>query len=194
MNRPLKRKLENALLAFLDANKSGRPFETLTIVSGHATTLAAEIAYDADPDAKPVVTEPELPYLAVFVQTRADPDMPNVSTFEAVLHYKHDATAPDQSRIDADELLRAVLDLITSPPDDAELTTDANRECGAFLAFANMPTDVEAPDERPALRRPLQVDGMWPTAELTLFDGEQWHDQIALAGYAQDIDARDPLN
>lgn len=194
MNRPLKRKLENAVLAFLDAHKTGTVFETLAIVSGHGTTLEAETAFDADADEKPPVTEPELPYLAVFAQTRADADLPNVSAFELVLHYKHDATAASQSRVDADELLRAIADLITSPPDDSELAADDNRECGAFLAFANIDPDPEAEDERPALRKPLHVYGMWPTAELTLFDDTAWHDQITFAGHAQDIDSRDPAD
>lgn len=192
MNRPLKRKLENAVLAFLDAHKTGTAFATLSIVSGHGTTLAAEIAFDADADEKPDVTEPEMPYLAVFAQTRADPDLPNVSSFELVLHYKHDATASAQSRADADAVLRDLFDVLTLPPDADELAADDNRECGAFLDFANIDPDPEAEDERPALRAPLHVYGMWPVNEVTLFDDTAWHDQIAFAGHAQDIDARDP--
>lgn len=193
MNRPLKRKLEDAILAFLDANKTGTVFETLAIVSGHGTTLAAELAFDADASDKPEVTEPAAPYLSVFVQTRADPDLPNAFTFEAVLHYKHDATAAAQSRADADAVLRAAFDLITQPPDDAELADDANRECGAFLAFANIDPAPEAADDRDACRKPLHVYGLWPTSELTMFDDTHWHDQISFAGHAQDIDARDPV-
>lgn len=192
MNRPLKRKLENALLAWLDAHKTGTVLETLAIVSGHGTTLAAELAYDADPADKPAVTEPQTPYLAVFVQTRADPDLPNVASYEAVLHYKHDATAEAQSRADADAVLRAAFDLITLPPDDDELAADANPECGAFRTFANIDPDPQAADTRPACRRPLHVYALWPVAELTLFDDTHWHDQLTFAGHAQDIDARDP--
>lgn len=192
MNRPLKRKLENSILAFLDAHKSGTVLESLAIVSGHGTTLAAELALDADAADKPPVTEPETPYLAVFVQTRADPDLPNVSAFEAVLHYKHDGTGDTQSRADADAVLRAVFDLLTLPADDEALADDANRECGAFLAFANIDPDPEAADTRDACRKPLHVYGLWPTSELTMFDDTHWHDQITFAGHAQDIDARDP--
>jgi hypothetical protein len=191
MNRPLKRKLENAVLAFLDAHKDGTPFEELTIVSGHGTSLANEIALDADSDAEIKVQEPEMPYLAVFAQTRADRDLPNCYAFEIVCHYKHDATDSKQRRYDADQILRAIADTLTSPPDEDELTEQSNAECGALLAFANIDPNPEAADDRPAFRRPLHIYGMWPTAENTLFDDTAWHDQISFAGDAQDIDARD---
>lgn len=192
MNRPLKRKLEHAVLAWLDANKTGTVLASLVIVSGHGTTLAAEIALDADAADKPPVEEPATPYLAVFVQTRADPDLPNVSSFELVLHYKHDATADAQSRADADAVLRAALDLLTLPSNAANLADDANAECSALLAFANVPADPEDADSRHTCRRPLHVYGCWPVSELTLFADTHWHDQIGFAGHAQDIDARDP--
>jgi hypothetical protein len=191
MNRPLKRKLENALIAFLDASKAGTAFENTTLVSGHATSLADEIALDADPAAVVAVEEPPMPYLVVFVQTRADADLPGVSSFELVCHYKHDATAPGQRRGDVDEILHALLDLITRPTDADSLTDDANQECGAFLAFANIDPDAEAPDTRPDYRRPLHVYDLSPTAENTLFDDTAWHDQLSFAGVAQDLNSRD---
>lgn len=194
MNRPLKRKLENAALAFLDANKSGTPLAELTIVSGHGTSLADEAALDANAAADLDVQEPEMPYLAVFAQTRADPQCAGCYSFELVCHYKHDATDAKQRRYDADEVLRAVLDVLTSPPDPEALTEDSNPECGALLAFANIDPDPEAADTRPAYRRPLHIYGIWPTVENTLFDEIAWHDQISFAGDCQDFDARDPAS
>lgn len=189
MNRPLKRKLENAVLAYLDANKTGTTIESLTIVSGHGTDLAAEIAIAADPAATPAVTEPDMPYLAIFVQTRAEPGMPNNFAYELVAHYKHDATAPDQTRAAADDVLRDVHDLLTCPPTEADLTEDSNPEAGAFRAFANIVS--VGSDTREVWRKPLHVYSLFPTSELTLFDEFAWHDQIAFAGHAQDINPRD---
>ena len=192
MNRPLKRKIENAVLAFLEANKAGTPFASLTIVSGHGTSLADEIALDADSSAEIDVQEPQMPFLAVFAQTRADQQCPNIYSFELVLHYKHDATNAGQRRYDADAIMRAVLDTITAPEDANALTDDDNSEFGALLDFANIDPDPQAADTRPAYRRPLHIYGMNVTSENTLFDETAWHDQLSFTGDCQDIDARDP--
>jgi hypothetical protein len=190
MNRPLKRKLSIAILAYLDARKAGTPFASLTLVTGASTTLAQEAAFDAAGSVGPV-TEPEPPFLVCEVVTQADPELPGVVTFEAVLHLKTLAAVEDDAgapsiRADADAILRAVYDLLMTPPNDALPFDDANLECAAFCAFASKPGGA---DTREVFRKPLHLYRMWHTTAPSLFDADIWHDQLIFAGHAQDMDA-----
>ena len=190
MNRPLKRKLSLALLAYIDANKAGTPFADITLVSGSSTTIAQEAAFDAGGDVGEI-TEPLPPYLAVDAVTVADPELPSVASFEVVLHLKTLATVDDEegepsTRADADAILRAVYDLVMTPPNDAAAFSDSNLECGALLAYANKP---EGTDTRPTFRKPLHIYRMWHTTSPTLYDADTWHDQLVFAGHAQDMDS-----
>lgn len=183
MNRPLKRKLTNAVMAFLEAAKAGTPFAGITFVTGAGTTLAAEVAHDAETSAL-AVAEPLPPFLAIDANTQADPDLPGVAAFELVLHLKTDATAPDADRLDTDAILRAIYDTLIAPPNDAAAFDDANKEFGALRTFINKP----GTDNRPTYRKPLHLYSMWHTTAPTLFDDENWHDQLVFAGHAQDMD------
>lgn len=190
MNRPLKRKLANALLAWLNAQKSGKAYESLTLVTGASTTLAQEAAFDAGQDIGPV-SEPEPPYLAVDVVTQADPDLPGVCSFEVVVHLKTLAAVDDgdgqpSSRFDADAILRDCYDVIMAPPDDSAPFADDNLECSAFQSFVNKPGGT---DERETFRKPLHLYRMWHTTAPSLFDTDIWHDQLIFAGHAQDMDS-----
>jgi len=188
MNRPLKRKLSLALLAYIDANKAGTPFADITLVSGASTTIAQEAAFDAGGDMGEI-TEPLPPYLAVDAVTVADPELPGVASFEVVLHLKTLATVEDEegepsTRADADAILRAVYDLVMTPPNDAAAFSDSNLECGALLTYANKPAGT---DLRPTYRKPLHIYRMWHTTSPTLYDADTWHDQLVFAGHAQDM-------
>jgi len=190
MNRPLKRKLSLALLAYIDANKAGTPFADITLVSGASTTIAQESAFDSGGDAGEI-TEPLPPYLAVDAVTVADPELPGVASFEIVLHLKTLATVEDEegapsTRADADAILRAVYDLVMTPPNNAAAFSDSNLECGALLAYANKP---EGTDTRPTFRKPLHIYRMWHTTSPTIYDSDTWHDQLVFAGHAQDMDS-----
>jgi len=190
MNRPLKRKLSLALLAYIDANKAGTPFADITLVSGASTTIAQESAFDAGTDMGEI-TEPLPPYLAVDAVTVADPELPGVASFEIVLHLKTLATVEDEegapsTRADADAILRAVYDLVMTPPNDAAAFSDSNLECGAFLSYANKP---QGTDSRPTYRKPIHVYRMWHTTSPTIYDADTWHDQLVFAGHAQDMDS-----
>lgn len=189
MNRPLKRKLALAILAWLDQHKAGKAFEALTMVTGSGTTLAQEAAFDAA-GARAEVAEPAAPFLAVDVATVRDTDMPGVCSFEAVLHLKTLSTDGEEgeasSRFDADEILRDLYDVLVMPLNDGAAFSDANGECVALAVFANKP---EGADTRPGYRVPLHLYGMWPTSEPSLFDGDQWHDQMVFSGHAQDMDS-----
>ncbi|WP_395753324.1 hypothetical protein [Prosthecobacter sp.] len=190
MNRPLKRKIAIAVLAWLNVKKTGKAYESLPLVTGASTTLAQEAAFDAGTDVGPV-TEPDPPYLACEVVTQADPDLPGCVSFELVLHLKTLAAVDDgdgepSSRFDADAILRDIYDVLMMPPDDDAPFDDANPECAAFRAFANKP---EGTDARETFRKPLHIYGMWHTTTPSLFDTDIWHDQIIFAGHAQDMDS-----
>ena len=190
MNRPLKRKLSLAVLAYLEANKAGTPFADITLVSGASTTIAQEAAFDAGTDVGEVA-EPLPPYLAVDAVAVADPELPGVASFEVVMHLKTLATVEDEegapsTRTDADAILRAVYDLVMTPPNDAAAFSDSNLECGAFLTYANKPAGA---DSRPTYRKPLHIYRMWHTTSPTLYDADAWHDQLVFAGHAQDMDS-----
>lgn len=185
MNRPLKRKLENLLLAFLDANKSGTAFAAVTLVTGSGTTLAAEIARD-DAATAVAVPEPQPPFLAISVLTQADPDLPGVASFEAVLHLKTDATAPASDRLTTDAILRDIYNVMIRTADDDNPFSDSNHEFALLLTFANKPVGT---DSRPTYLTPLHVYGIWHTQSPTLFDDENWHDQLVFAGHAQDMNS-----
>lgn len=190
MNRPLKRKLSLAVLAYLEANKTGAPFADITLVSGASTTIAQEAAFDAGTDVGEV-TEPLPPYLAVDAVAVADPELPGVASFEVVMHLKTLATVEDEegapsTRTDADAILRAVYDLVMAPPNDAAAFSDSNPECAALLTYANKPSGT---DLRPTFRKPLHIYRMWHTTSPTLYDADAWHDQLVFAGHAQDMDS-----
>lgn len=190
MNRPLKRKLSLALLAYINAHKAGTPFADITLVTGASTTLEQEAALDAGTDVGEV-TEPLPPYLAVDAVAVADPDLPGAASFEVVLHLKTIATVEDEAgepstRFDADAILRAVYDLVMTPPNDAAPFSDSNLECGALRTYANKP---EGTDTRDTFRKPLHVYRMWHTTSPTLYDTDAWHDQLVFAGHAQDMDS-----
>lgn len=190
MNRPLKRKLALAILAFLDAHKTGKAYASLTLVTGASTTLAQEAALDAGGDVG-AVTEPEPPYLACEVVTQADPDLPGVVSFEAILHLKTTAAIDDEegapsTRGETDAILRDCYDVMIAPADDAAAFTDANHEFAALLAFANKPAGTDA---REVFRKPLHLYAVWHTSAPSLFDTDLWHDQLIFAGHAQDMDS-----
>lgn len=190
MNRPLKRKLTLALLAYLDSRKSGLAYADITLVTGAGTTLAQETAFDADATETGEIAEPLPPYLAVEVLCQADPDLPGVVSFEAVLHVKTLATVENEegepsSRFDADAILRDAHNVLMTPTNDAAAFSDSNRECAAFCSYASKPGGS---DTRPTFRKPLHVYDMWHTSSPSLFDGDAWHDQLVFAGVAQDMD------
>jgi len=190
MNRPLKRKLSLAVLAYINANKTGTPFASLTLVSGASTTIAQEVAFDAGGDVGDV-TEPVPPYLVVDAVAVADPYLPGVASFELMIHLKTLATVEDSdgdpsTRAEADDILRAVYDLIMTPTNDAAAFSDSNLECGALLTYANKP---EGTDSRPTFRKPLHIYRMWHETAPTMYDTDAWHDQLVFAGHAQDMDS-----
>ncbi|WP_395736277.1 hypothetical protein [Prosthecobacter sp.] len=190
INRPLKRKLANAVLAWLNARKEGTSYAEITLVTGASTTLEQEAAADAGADVGPV-TEPEPPYIAVEVITQADPDLPGVCSFELVLHLKTLAAVEDDegkpsSRFDADAILRDCYNVLMAPLNDSAPFDDSNLECSAFQAFVNKP---EGTDARENFRKPLHLYRMWHTTAPSLFDTDTWHDQIIFAGHAQDMDS-----
>lgn len=190
MNRPLKQKLALAAMAYINANKTGSPFASIQLVTGASTTLAQEAAYDAG-GTFGEVTEPDPPYIAFNVVTLADPELPGVASFELVIHLKTYATVEDDegepgSRFEAESIIRAIYDLMMKPTNDAAAFSDSNLECAAFTAYANKPTGT---DSRETFRKPLHVYRMWHTAAPSLFEQDEWHDQIVFAGHAQDMDA-----
>ena len=184
MNRPLRRKLENLVLAFLDTHKTGKAYADVTRVTGGGTTLADEIALDAGGTPEPTA-EPSTPFLAVQVETTPDPDLPGVASVQIILHLKTDGTAEDAQRNATDAILRDLLDVLIQPPDDNAAFTDANKEFAALRTFANKPGGS---DTRPTYRKPLHVYNLWLQSMPNAFDGDHWHDQIILAGHAQDMD------
>lgn len=190
MNRPLKRKLALALLAWLDHNKTGKAYADITLVTGAGTTLAQEAAFDADATDTGEIAEPLPPYLAIEVATLADPDLPGVVSFEAILHLKtlatvEDAEGEESSRFDADSILRDAYDVVMTPSNDAAAFADDNPETAAFRSFANKPVGT---DIRATYRKPLHIYAMWHTQAPSLFDADSWHDQLIFAGHAQDMD------
>lgn len=190
MNRPLKRKLSLAALAYLETNKAGTPFANITLVSGASTTIDQEAAYDAGGDVGEV-TEPDAPFLAIECNTVADPELPGVASFELVAHLKTYASIDDDEgapskRADTDSILRAVYDLLMKPLNDAAAFSDSNLECGAFIAYANKPQGTDARD---SFRKPLHIYRMWHTTSPSLYEPDEWHDQIVFAGHAQDMDS-----
>lgn len=184
MNRPLRRKLENLILAYLDANKTGKAFADITFTTGSGTTLADEIQMDAGTTPQGTA-EPDVPFCAVFVTTQPDQDMPGVHTCTITLHLKTNGTAPAAERLTTDAILRDLHDVLIAPPDDNAAFTDANPDFGALRTFANKPGGS---DTRPTYRKPLHIYGLWLQDTASLNDDEFWHDQITLAGHAQDMD------
>lgn len=191
MNLPLKRKLEHAILAWLDAGKEDTAFESLPLYCADGTTRAQELLHSAAPEtvAKPQPGEPEPPFLAVVAATQADPALAHTHSFEIVLHLQTDATLPDASRLDTDAILRDLYQRVMESPDDTEIIGDGNQECGAFVSFANKPEAAE--DTRDALRTPLHIYRMWPTSAPELFEGGQWSSQLIFAGHCQDMDSHE---
>lgn len=190
MNRPLRRKLSLAALAYLEANKAGTPLSNITLVSGASTTIAQEAAFDAGGDVGEV-TEPNPPLLAIEANTVADPELPGVVSFELVAHLKTYASIDDDGgepsrRADADAILRAVYDLLMKPLNDAAAFSDSNLECGAFTAYANKPAGT---DTRQTFRKPLHIYRMWHTTAPVLYEPDVWHDQLVFSGHAQDMDS-----
>ncbi len=183
MNRPLKRKLAIATMAYLDSRKTGMVYAGLTIVTGASTTLAQEIAGAGD------VTEPPMPYAAVDVATVADPELPGVCAFELVVHLKTSSTDSEDgtpsTRFATDAMLRAIYDVLMTPTNDDAAFSDSNPETAAFRAFANKP---QGTDSRPAYRTPLHIYDMRHTTAPSMFDSDNWHDQLVFAGVAQDMD------
>jgi hypothetical protein len=184
MNRPLRRKLENLVLAFLDHHKTGKAYASVTMTTGGGTTLADEIALDASTTPESTA-EPGTPFLAVQVETTPDPDLPGVATAQIILHLKSDGTAEDAHRNATDAILRDLYDVLIQPPDDAAAFTDANKEFGALRVFANKPAGS---DTRPTYRKPLHLYNAWLQSMPNAFDGDHWHDQIILTAHAQDMD------
>lgn len=190
MNRPLKRKLSLAVLAYINANKTRTPFASLTLVSGASTTIAQEVAFDAGGDVGDV-TEPVPPYLVVDAVAVADPNLAGVASFELMIHLKTLATVEDSdgdpsTRAEADDILRSIYDLLMTPPNDSAAFSDSNLECGALLTYANKP---EGTDSRPTFRKPLHIYRMWYETAPTMYDTDAWHDQLVFAGHAQDMDS-----
>lgn len=195
MNRPLTRKLENAALAYLTANKTGTAFASLTMITSCGTTLEDEAAYDAgNKPAKPA--EPDVPFLAVHATVKPDPDAPGCAAIEIIFHLKtagiggenteEDGSAPEStSRLETDAILRDLFDVIMRPTDDEAAFSDANPACAALLTFANKPGGS---DTRQTYRKPLHIYGLWHTDSPQVNDGTHWHDQIVLSGHAQEMD------
>lgn len=196
MNRPLKRKLENLILAYLTAYQSGSAYAAITLVTSGGTTLADEIALDAGNTPSPTA-EPEIPFCSINVITTADPALPGVASFEIILHLKTTATgggdpgdAPTDHRNATDAILRALYDTLITPTDDNAAFTDTNKEFARLLTFANLPEDPED-DDRPVYRKPLHLYAIWHTSSPTLQDDDAWHDQLIYAGHAQDMDSHE---
>jgi hypothetical protein len=182
MNRPLKRKLELALMAFVDSVKSGTAYAAVPTFSSHGTTLAGEVA-----STPPAVTEPTMPFIAVEATTTPDEELPGVVGFTLVIHLKTDATDSGKSRMTADAIVRDLHNAIMESIDPDSAFSDSNRECEAFLVFANRPA-APAEDLRPVYRKPIHVYDMSHDSAETVFDGENWHDQLSYSGTAQDMD------
>jgi len=188
MNRPLKRKLENAVLRWLDTNKAGTSYAAIPLYSSGGTTLADEAAIDANQQPQPT-SEPPVPFIAVYCEIEIDPDLPGVAAVTVTAHLKTEGTGPSSDRNDADAVLRGVYDVLIRPPNDAAAFSDGNPEFGAFITFANLPDDP-APDLREAYRTPLHVYDLSLGAFDTANDGDFWHDQVTITGTAQDMNNR----
>jgi hypothetical protein len=187
MNRPLRRKLENLVMKYLDTNKTGTAFESVSIVSSGGTTLADEAALDAGTSVGDT-EEPSTPFIAVAVSTSADPHLPGVAQIEIVIHLKTDGTAEDKNRLQADTIIRDLYNEMIRTLDDDTAFSDSNIEFSKIMAFANLPT-VAAEDARQDYRRPLHIYDIWHTDAPSVNDGEFWHDQLIFAGTAQDMDS-----
>lgn len=184
MNRPLRRKLENAVLKWLDSQKTGKAYADLTGYTSSGTTLADEAALDAS--TTPADTaEPVVPFFVCQVSCTPDPDLPGVAAVEIVLHLKTDGTVAGANRLTTDAIIRDLYDVLIMPPNDAAAFDDANKEFAALRTFANKPGGS---DTRQAYRTPLHIYNLWLTGTASLQDDEFWHDQILLGGHAQDMD------
>jgi hypothetical protein len=189
MNRPLRRKIELAALAWLEENKDETPLEGLAMVTADGTTLAAELAYDASPTARPPTIEPQPPFLAALATVEADPDLPHVYTYRLTLHVRTDATNEAVSRADIDAILREAQAVMTQPINPAQVVGDGNREGGAFVAFTAKPQTP--PDDRPTCIVPLAIYDLYATGAADENDETIWDGQLNFQGMAQDMDAFD---
>lgn len=187
MNRPIKRKIELAALAWLDANKAGTALAGLQMLTSNGTTLADELAFDASPASKPLTNEPQPPFLAVAATVEADDALAHVYSFKLTIHARVDATDETGSRIDIDDILRDANNIIIEPVDADAPARDGNAECSAFLAYFAKP--ATSPDTRPSCCVPLAFYDVFQDGMADDNDGTIWDGQINFAGTAQDMDA-----
>ena len=187
MNRPIRRKIELALISWLTSKAAGTALEDISMVTSSGTTLAAELAYDADSTALPPSIEPAPPFLSVDAQVEADPDLPHVYRARVAVHVRVDATNEAGSRVTIDAILRDAHNIITEPADTDEPTADDNRECGALLAYLTKPDT--APDTRSTVFTPLAVYDLWTTGQADEDQDTIWDGQLHYEGTVQDMDA-----
>jgi hypothetical protein len=184
MNRPLKRKLENLAMKYLDANKTGKAYADISLVTSGGTTLADEVAIDAG-SAASTTAEPSLPFIMCLATITPDSELPGVAAFELTVHLSTDATGIASDRNGTDEILRDLYDVLIAPSNDAAAFDDSNKEFGALVTYANKPGGS---DTRQTYRKPLHVYNMWLAGNATQSFDDCWHDQIILGGHAQDMD------
>ena len=189
MNRPIRRKIELAALAWLNINSTDTALEGLTMLTGNGTTLTDELAFDSSPASRPVTNEPQPPFLAASVTVEAEDALAHVYSFKLTLHVRTDATDESASRTDIDDILRDANNIMTQPADADAVARDGNAECSAFLAYFAKPETP--PDTRPSCCVPIAFYDLTQDGAADDNDGTIWDGQINFTGYVQDMDAFD---
>lgn len=168
MSRTLRRKLEDAFVAHLQANAATLGIDSSKIFSARGQT------------------EPAIPFLIVEASNAtANDDLSQVAEVEIVIHYRSEGTVGGSERASVDELLDKVHTLIMKPTNDEATWSDSNPEGGALLTALNKP--ASGPDSRTI--KPLHIYDIWPSEDNGDVVTEGWVDQLVYAVVAQPMDS-----
>jgi hypothetical protein len=172
MSLPIRIKLERALVRYLKSKAvAGTRLASISIVAGHTAT------------------EPELPYLVVYVGAAPPhPDLPaetGVRLCKPVFHLK--TSASDEERAKADDRFEELDTFLMEPMNDNVGYSDENKAGGRLLAALNKP--ASGGDSRPVELRKFHAYDFTPADDQGAHQGAAWHDQRAFDCPCQPFDS-----
>jgi hypothetical protein len=168
MSLILRRRLENAIVGYLQANAATIGVSSSNIVSAHAQA-----------------ERPNPCLVVAAMQMQAEEDLERVAEVQLVVQYHSGGTVGGSERATTDTVIEKVNTFLLKPPDDGATWSDSNPEAGALRVALNKP--ASGTDSRTV--QPLHIYDFYASEDNGDILSEGWVDELVYTVKAQPMNS-----